>query len=359
VSGIDHQEREPISRADAVSSPGAGRRRLAGIAAILAAATLWGSTGTVAHFAPAGASPAAVGAGRIVLGGAILVLIALISKDPHRVLAGGQQGGSGRGAEFRGMLRSSWPQRVTLGIGAIGVAGYQLCFFSGVKLTGVAIGTMVAIGSAPVFTGLISKLTGTARLNGRWFIATAAAIAGCAVLLLGGRSAGVNLAGASLALLAGLCYGGYAVSAARLIKAGATERPVMAIMFGAGAVLLLPVFAVTSASWLLTWRGVLVIVELGALATAAAYLFYGYGLRSVQVPTAVTLGLAEPVVAAVLALGVLGERLTGAAVAGLLLVGAALALLARSGRPSRSGRSASRVRRGPKLIWAKMTKRAG
>ncbi len=234
------------------------------------------------------------------------------------------------------MLRAGGATRAALAIGAAGVAGYQVCFFTGVRLTGVAIGTMVAIGSAPVFTGLISQVTGTARMSGRWLAATSGAIAGCAVLLLGGHRAGVNLAGAGLALAAGLCYAAYAVTAARLIGAGATERPVMAIMFGAGAVLLLPVFVVTSASWLFSWRGVLVIGELGALATAAAYLLYGYGLRTVQVPVAVTLGLAEPVVAAILALGVLGERLSGPALAGLLLVAAALAFLAVPVRPGRS-----------------------
>jgi drug/metabolite transporter, DME family len=299
--------------------------RLGGVAGVLAAAALWGTTGTAAHFAPAGASPAAVGAARVVLGGALLVLIALMSPGPA---------GRRRGGELVSMLRSGWGQRLLLGIGALGVAGYQICFFTGVRLTGVAIGTMVAIGSAPVFTGLISRVTGTAPLSGRWYAATAGAIAGCAVLLLGGRSAGVNLGGAGLALLAGLCYAAYAVTAARTIAGGATERPVMAIMFGLGAILLLPVFAVTSASWLFTWRGAAVIGELGALATAIAYLLYGYGLRSVQVPVAVTLGLAEPVVAAVLAIGVLGERLTGTATAGLILVAAALALLAWPRRPA-------------------------
>jgi DME family drug/metabolite transporter len=316
-------------------------RRSAGVAAILAAAALWGSTGTVAHFAPAGASPAAVGAARVVLGGAILVVIAFIShpsdlsngRHPEGSQeAGGHQDAARRGTELRGLLRSNWANRATLAAGAVGVAGYQVCFFSAVRLTGVAIGTMVAIGSAPVFTGLISQLTGTARLTGRWFLATSGAIAGCAVLLLGGRGAGVSLGGAGLALLAGLCYAAYAVAAARLIGGGATERPVMAIMFGAGAVLLLPVFWFAAAGWLLSWRGILVVVELGALATAAAYLLYGYGLRSVAVPSAVTLGLAEPVVAAVLAIGVLGERLTGTATAGVLLVAAALALLAVPGR---------------------------
>lgn len=232
------------------------------------------------------------------------------------------------------MLSHAAARWAALGIGAVGVAGYQVCFFSAVQATGVAIGTVIAIGSGPVFAGLLSALAGTARLSVRWAVATCGAIAGCAVLLAGGHAAGVDAAGAGLALLAGLCYGCYAVSAAALISGGASERTVMGVMFGGGAVLLLPVLLSGPLGWLATWRGAAVVAELGVLATAVAYLLYGYGLRTVPVPAAVTLGLAEPVVAAVLGVVVLGERLTGTAVAGLLLVGASLVVLAvRPARP--------------------------
>jgi drug/metabolite transporter, DME family len=313
--------------------PGARGGPGGGIAAVLAAAVLWGSTGTAAHFAPAAASAASVGAGRIVVGGTLLVLIALLP-------GGGRAAGAPRGEDTapgpRGkaaraglgrVLRLGGSQRAGLGLGVVAVAGYQVCFFSAVRLTGVAIGTMVAIGSAPVFAGLISRISGTAALSGRWAVATAGAIAGCSVLLTSGRSAGVNAGGAGLALLAGLCYATYTVTAARLIAGGQPERPVMAVMFGGGAVLLLPVLLLTSPGWLLTWRGAAVALELGVLATAGAYLLYGFGLRTVQAPVAVTLGLAEPVVATLLAVLLLGERLAGAAIAGMLLVGAALAVL--------------------------------
>ncbi len=292
---------------------------LAGAAAILAAAALWGSTGTVARFAPAGATPASIGAARIVLGGGLLVLVALRTRPAAPGPAQPRRG----------------PRLLALAVGALGVAGYQVCFFSAVRLTGVAIGTVVAIGSGPVFAGLISVATGTARISARWAVATCGAIAGCAVLLLGGSSAGVQVAGAGAALLAGLCYAGYAVCAARLIGSGESERSVMAMIFGAGGVLLLPVLAATSPGWLLTWRGAVVVAELGVLATAAAYLLYGYGLRTVTVPVAVTLGLAEPVIATLLGVIVLGERLTGTASAGVLLIGASLAVLAvpAAGRP--------------------------
>jgi len=67
--------------------------------------------------------------------------------------------------------------------------------------------------------------------------------------------------------------------------------------------------------------------------TVVAYLLYGRGLRTVPAPVAVTLGLAEPLVAALLGLVVLGERLTAATAVGLVLVGAALVTLAVPSRP--------------------------
>jgi DME family drug/metabolite transporter len=79
---------------------------------------------------------------------------------------------------------------------------------------------------------------------------------------------------------------------------------------------------------------VAVTAYLGIVTTVMAYLLYGRGLRTVAVPVAVTLGLAEPVVAAVLGIVVLGERLTATATVGLILVGLALAALAVGRRPA-------------------------
>jgi drug/metabolite transporter, DME family len=300
--------------------------RAGGALAVLAGASLWGSTGTAAHFAPAGASSVSVGAARIVLGGSILLLIALRSRQSR--------------IELARLLRGSAARRAPLALAIAGVGGYQLCFFSAVRSTGVAIGTVVAIGSAPVFTGLLTLLTGGPPPGRRWILATIAAVAGCAVLIAdglitGGRSSGANPAGVGLALAAGLCYAVYAVAAARLISSGHAETEVMGALFGGAAVLLAPVLAASSPGWLATGRGVAVTAYLGVVTTVIAYLLYGRGLRTVPAPVAVTLGLAEPVVAALLGLIVLGEHLTGTAVAGLLLVGAALAVLfVGGGRPS-------------------------
>jgi drug/metabolite transporter, DME family len=290
---------------------------------VLLAAAAWGSTGTAAHFAPHGASPESVGAARIALGGTLLLALAA--------------GRAGSRREMLAMLGGGPGARVVLALAAAATAGYQLCFFSAVHRTGVAIGTVVAIGSAPVFTGALSRVTGGPPLGGRWMLATAAAVSGCAVLVTGGSAAGVSLPGVWLALAAGACYAGYAVAAARLITAGNSESAVMGLLFGGAAVLLAPVLAAGQAGWLGTARGLAVTGYLGVVTTVAAYLSYGRGLRTVPAPVAVTLGLAEPVVAAILGVAVLGERLTRTAAAGLVLVGLALAVLAIGRRSATAG----------------------
>ena len=45
------------------------------------------------------------------------------------------------------------------------VAAYQATFFAAVDDTGVAVGTVVAIGSAPVFTGLLARTFASERLT--------------------------------------------------------------------------------------------------------------------------------------------------------------------------------------------------
>lgn len=289
---------------------------------MLAAATAWGSTGTAAHFAPAGASPASVGAARIVLGGVLLLAIGARTADSRHALAHLLAGGE-----------RPWRVRAAIALAAAAVAGYQVCFFTAVRVTGVAIGTVVAIGSAPVLTGLLTRLTGGPPLGRRWTLATTAAVAGCIVLVTGGRAAGVHPEGVLLAMAAGLCYAVYAVAAASLISRGSPVTAVMGLLFGSAAVLLVPVLAVSQDGWLATGRGLAVAGYLGVVTTAVAYLLYGRGLRTVAVPVAVTIGLAEPAVAALLGLIVLGERLSGAAIAGLILIGLALVGLA-GGRPA-------------------------
>ena len=185
---------------------------------ILAAAVLWGTTGTAQAFAPPERQPVGVGAVRLAIGGLALLAVAV----------------------GRGRLRSQapWPVGVTL-LAAICMAGYQLCFFAAVAATGVAVGTVVAIGSAPVLAGALGWLLNREKPGWRWGLATALAILGCALLVLPGGQLTLQAWGISLALGAGLCYALYALLAKRLLE-GHTPEAVMAVVFCLGALLLAP-----------------------------------------------------------------------------------------------------------------------
>ncbi len=48
---------------------------------VLAAGVLWGTTGTAQAFAPAGATPLAIGAIRLLVGGTALLILALVRRQ--------------------------------------------------------------------------------------------------------------------------------------------------------------------------------------------------------------------------------------------------------------------------------------
>jgi len=280
---------------------------------------LWGTTATARTFAPAGAGPLAVGAVRIVGGGLLLLAVAL------------------RGGALRSLVASGTRTRCLIALGAVGVAVYQAAFFAATARTGVAVGAVVTIGAAPVFAGVLSLLTGGPNRPGaRWLGATAAAVAGCVMLATSGHTSGAKMAGIALALLASFCYAVYAVTASYLIGNGAQDRAVVGAMFGAAAVLLSPVLFISPMGWVATGRGLAVASYLAVLTTALAYLLYARGLRTTPVTTATTLGLAEPAIAAVLGLTVLGERLSVAGFCGLAVLAVALLTLAWP-RPGSTG----------------------
>lgn len=278
---------------------------------ILGAAVLWGTTGTASSFAPAGAPSAAIGAAGLVLGG---LLLFLTGKGAVALLRGGDR-------------RTRW----TLALGALAVAGYPLSFYPAVAHAGVAVATVITLGSAPVFSGLLAWLSGGARPTARWTVATAAAVAGCAVLVLGAElGAGgtpVRPSGVLLALAAGFSYSAYALVAERLIRRGHSSSAVMGALFAGGGIAVLPVVLATGTAWLATVSGALVALHLAVFTVFVAYRLFGHGLRHTSASVATTLTLAEPAVAALLGVVVVGERLSAVSWTGLAVLALGLAVL--------------------------------
>jgi DME family drug/metabolite transporter len=273
---------------------------------VLLAAVCFGTTGTAQAIGPA-ASPVAVGAARIVVGGALLVAIA-------------------RALDLRMPRRSA----TVAGI-AVGVCIYQLSFFAAVKLTGVAVGTVVAIGTGPAAAGILGRLVNDERLTRRWAFATLAAAAGVA-LLAGDGGGTVDPAGIALAVTAGAGYATCTVLSKRLIVRGAAPEGVMAAGFGGAAVLLVPVLLLAGPSFLASPGGLGLALYLGAIPTALAYVLFSRGLRGLTSGETATLVLAEPLTAATLGIVALGEQPSVAGGAGAALVLAGLAILALPGR---------------------------
>jgi drug/metabolite transporter, DME family len=279
---------------------------------VLLAALCFGTTGTAQALGPDGIDPTAVGAARIACGGALLVMFAVLVR------------------RARGPV---WARRPLLA-GAAGVAAYQASFFAAVADTGVAVGTIVALGSAPALTGALEWALHGRRPPARWVAATALACAGVALLALaGGATAGISPLGVGLAVVAGGSYAAYTLASKRLLDDGHSPEGVMAALFGVGAVALAPVLFLADTGPLGSAEGLALVLFLGVVPTALAYVLFARGLRGLRASEAATLTLAEPVTAAALGVFVLGEQVTDAGALGAALVLGALVVLAL--RPAR------------------------
>lgn len=318
-------------------------RPVGGIAAVVVAAAVWGTTGTATHFAP-GVPAFVFGAVTFGLGGIVLAL------------------GAGRGS-LRAVADPATRRWVLLG--ATSLVVYAVAFYAALADAGVALGTTVAIGSSPVFAGLVEWAADGRRVTRRWVVATLVSVVGMVVVTLarseGSGSAGSGpdaslLLGLGSALLAGLTYATYSWAVARGMHAvsgpvalpgGASvadraslpgERGLVGAVFGLAAVPLVVLAVVGGHASLGVASNWPVFVYLALVPTVLGHSLYAVGLRSVSASVATLLSLFEPVVAAVLAVLVVGEHLGAGGWVGIGLVVVGLAVLAVPARPGTASR---------------------
>lgn len=286
--------------------------RLAGIGAISITSILWGTTGTAATFAPT-VGPLAIGAAALGLGGLLQALIAI------------------------GPLRTARPQlrthRRLIALGALAVAIYPLAFYSSMHLAGVAVGSVVSLASAPLASGLLERIVERRRLSRWWAVAAGLGVLGSALLCLStlgdpAGSAALTTFGILLGLVAGATYATYSWVAGRLMGSGVGRAASMGAVFGGGGLLLMPVLLLTGAPLLASVEGVVVAGYMVLVPMFLGYVLFGFGLARVPASTATTITLTEPAVAAVLAVLVVGERLSPLGWVGLGLVAVVLPILA-------------------------------
>ncbi|MEZ8491373.1 DMT family transporter [Vibrio splendidus] len=264
-----------------------------GTLAILFASILWGSTGTAASFAP-DLSPLAIGAFSMGVGGLMQAGLAC-----RKILFA-----------FDKLLQN----KKLLAVSALALAVYPLAFYSSMKLSGVAIGTVVSIATAPFFSALLECLISKKNnINKRWLTSFAIGVVGIGMLVFSESSStnesgdDLKLLGIALGLLAGLCYAIYSWATKALIDKGIKSQAAMGSIFGLGAMMLLPTLWFTGENLFSSQTNVLVISYLTLIPQCLGYIAFSFGLRHVTASSANLLTLFEPVVAAVLAVCVVGE----------------------------------------------------
>ncbi|TCV16438.1 DME family drug/metabolite transporter [Vibrio crassostreae] len=264
-----------------------------GTLAIVFASVLWGTTGTAASFAP-DLSPLAIGAFSMGVGGIMQAGLAY-----RKILFA-----------FDKLLQN----KKLLAVSALALAVYPLAFYSSMKLSGVAIGTVVSISTAPFFSALLECLISkNNNINKRWLTSFAIGVVGIGMLVFSESSSAsdsgddLKLLGIGLGLVAGLCYAIYSWATKALIDKGIKSQAAMGSIFGLGAMLLLPTLWFTGENLFSSQTNVLVISYLTLIPQCLGYVAFSFGLRHITASSANLLTLFEPVVAAVLAVCVVGE----------------------------------------------------
>ncbi|MCH6230102.1 DMT family transporter [Microbacterium sp. CFH 31415] len=299
------------------------------VLAVLAAAMLFGTTGTSQALGPGGTTPLSIGVMRMVIGGTGLAVLAFLLAARHA-----RRRPADAAPAPRLTLR---PLSLMVLTGAC-LSVYQPLFFLGTGLNGVAVGTVVALGSAPILAGLLEWALTRRMPSPTWMGATALATLGVVLLGFGGEAGsagGTDPLGLLGSIGAGASFAVIANAQRRLLDDGWDPFTVVGAMGASSALLCALALPFVDLAWLGTTSGVVMALWLGLGTISIAYVLFTWGLSGLTAATAATLTLGEPLTASILGISVLGERLSVLAIVGLVVLAAGLALLAWGSRSPR------------------------
>lgn len=265
-----------------------------GFLAIVVASFLWGTTGVAASLFNK-VSPFAIGAFATGVAGVLLMVtnIQPLIKDSERLLR----------------------NKLMLVLGALCITIYPLAFYRAMQLSGVAIGTIVSIATAPMFAAILERLFSKKAISNRWIVSFALGAIGIVLLTLG-KEYQVHLSssvfqqtiGVSLGGIAGLSYACYSWLAKRLIEHGVHSRSAMSGMFGLASLLLLPSLLFTGDNLFASTMNISIVLYMALVPMFIGYLLFAYGMKFVSSSEATLITLLEPLIATILAVQLLNER---------------------------------------------------
>ncbi|NEE00024.1 DMT family transporter [Phytoactinopolyspora halotolerans] len=293
-----------------------------GLPAVVAAGVLWG-TGGVAGSAlgdVADVGSTTVAGYRLAVGGVLIVGWMLLT-GRLRTLRPGRRG-----------------VRRLLTVGLI-TAWYQNWYFAAIELSSVGLATLLTLGAAPIMVVVAESVIAGRRPARRAIVAIAIATSGLALLVgvPGGDSSSSAVAGGLCALASAAGFAAITMLAARPV-AGLTALSTVGIAFCAGGAITFALAALAGDVVIVVRAETIALVlYLGLVPTAIAYVSYFVGLHGVTAGTAVLMSLLEPLTAAVLGIVLLGERLGAFGVAGAVLIGTALMVASSPGTSGFNG----------------------
>ncbi|MEY9856726.1 DME family drug/metabolite transporter [Catenulispora sp. GAS73] len=313
---------------------------------------LWGSGGLTGRLLALHAhlSPAAVAGYRLSIGGALLVLFAAATGGRRLPSAGASRSGGGRSGGGRsgggrsgggrsGLVRgrAAW-----IRVGVLGAlsAGFQACYFAAAALTDVSLATLLTIGAAPVLVVAFEQATGRRRLDVRVAGTVSLAVAGLG-LLVGEPPHGITTAHLALGALCAIASAGGFSAISLLGKdpvAGLDEITMTGYSFTLGGLVLLGTAEITTGAGFTPRPAAIgLLVLFGLVPTAIAYGCYFIGLREAAASTGTVTALLEPLTGTVLAVAVLGDRVTVIGMVGAALLGVSVGAETWRGRTGAGG----------------------
>lgn len=283
---------------------GEQRQALVGYALVAFAALLWALLGVFSKsLLGSGLTPTEIAFWRAAIGGALFAV--------HAALEGGLR------------LQRDSDALAFVAFALVGVTLFYTALNLAIEAGGVSL-AFILLYSAPAFVAVLAALLLGERLTPTKATLVAMSVAGVVMVAQGGDS-GMTVSARSVTwgLVAGASYASYYLFGKWAL---ARYRPatIYAIVMPIGALGLAPLtpFAALTDPSPRTW---LLLVLMAALSTYLAYFVYYTGLKRVEASRAVLVATIEPVVAAVLAAWLFGERLGALGiVGGALIVGAAM-----------------------------------
>lgn len=274
---------------------------------LLFSCLLFSVTGTLQQLAPEGHTPVVITEVRMLLGSLTILAWCLFT---HR-------------------LPSNWsvvPWKPML-TAVASVLLYQLLFFYSVEEVGVAVGSVVAIATTPLWAAAVAFILFKKRPSRFWVFATAMAIVGVFLINAGGGLQSQRIDWRLLLpIAAGLCYGVEIIAVEKVVEKINPETT-MLLEMGLVAILLFPVIFFFPTKWIFTTGGILVSLGLGVVTAGIAYPCFTYGIKYTSPVVASTLALTEPLMAAALGIFFLHENLSISMGLGMLSLMASVIVL--------------------------------